>query len=82
MEKVLNKRKVGNYKTLEGRRIERKKVSTDNLKKEYKISPFVQVKLGKGKKQKKDITVTGFELVVVKIPWYRRIMREFMSYFA
>ena len=81
MEEKINKRKIKMYKQLKGKK-NYKKIKKEKKEKEnqrIKISPFVQVKVGKKEKTKK---VSPFQLVVVKIPWYRRAMRNIMSYFG
>ena len=79
MEKTINKRKIRLNKALEVKKryIKIKKVKQKNIIEP--IGPFVQVKV---EKKKSKMVVSSFQLVVVKIPWYRRAIRSFMGWFG
>lgn len=86
MRKV-NKRKIKKAKTLESRMVHKKR---------YSVGPFVQVKKSKKreinkkekihetllKRKKITTTVNCFSLAVIKIPWYKKISRTFLSFFG
>lgn len=81
MEEIVNKRKIKKSRTLEGRRVHKKTKQEviEKVKKDEPIGAFVQVK-----KDEKDIIrkVSPFQLVVIKVPWYRKVMRSLMSLFG
>ena len=82
MEKIINKRKIKNKKTLEGKRIHKKKENKEQICQEEpkeQISPFVQVNVQKSKNLSK---VNPFQLVVIKVPWYKKAIRSLFNWFG
>lgn len=82
MEEVINKRKIKNKKTLNGKRIlkkflEEEKEQISKEKPKTQISPFVQVKVEKNKQER---AVSPFQLVVIKIPWYKKAIRSLFNW--
>lgn len=79
MEETINKRKIKLNRAFEAKKRYKKikKVKQKNIIEP--IGPFVQVKV---EKKKSKINVSPFQLVVVKIPWYRKVLRSFMGWFG
>ncbi len=88
MEKVENKRKVKNAKTLEGKYIYKIMLEKKEDKIDEKSEKIEETK--KEEKSKKDAffieekpkieKVGPFQLVVIKLPWYKRAVRSLMSF--
>lgn len=76
MKKEENKRKINRAKTLQVKHIQRK----------IKVGAFVQVNSENIKKQETDLIgkktniVGQFQLVVVKLPWYKKVYRSLLGF--
>ena len=69
-----NKRKVFKAKTLQGKYIKYKNVKKEEVSTEV-VTP-VKVEMPKPN------PVTSFKLVVVKLPWYKKVIRSIKNFFG
>ena len=84
MEKIINKRRIKSFRSLENTYIH-KITKTDDLNRDKEE----KVEIIQEEKSKKDIlveennftsTVGPFQLVVIKLPWYKRLSRSIKSF--
>jgi len=71
MEEIINKRQVKSYKTLENKYIHRKNIEKSNTE---------NIEVEKPKKEEKRSTISPFQLVVIKLPWYKRAFRSLLGF--
>lgn len=71
MEEIINKRKIILYKTLENRYIHKKNIENKEVIKKETIE--------EEKIEKKNI-IGPFQLVVIKLPWYKKLFRSFLGF--
>lgn len=86
MREEENKRKIKNRKTLEGRYLKGKLKVEDinkfnNEVKEEKESKEAKKDVSVEKKEKSN-KVGPFQLVVIKLPWYKRMVKSIIGFFG
>ncbi len=69
-----NKRKIYKVKTLQGKYIKYKNIK----RKEVTSTPVTPIKV----ETPKVNPVTSFKLVVVKLPWYKKVIRSIKGFFG
>ena len=74
MEEIKNKRKIKEYKTIEKRYIHKK--NAENIETQAEATNIEE----KEKKEEKKNTISPFQLVVIKLPWYKKVFRSFMNF--
>lgn len=86
MKDIINKRKIKCMKTLNGKFLHNK--STSNIPSEkVNLDPkiiqneIVNNNITQEKKEPK-FKISPFQLVVIKLPWYKRAIRSFMNLFG
>ncbi len=79
MEEEKNKRKIKKATTLQGRHIHKKHVEVVNIEKNTMEKEEIK-KDTKNEENKSSMAVGQFQLVVIKIPWYKKLIRSFMGF--
>lgn len=83
MEEIINKRKIKSIKTLNGKFLHKKmtnSISAIEVEKSEEINKEEIQENNKLSKKETKFKISPFQLVVIKLPWYKRAVRSLMSF--